>query len=42
MKHVVKGFADHSDQERILEGAFQKYVRAYWEIVRGLAAKTGA
>jgi lysophospholipase L1-like esterase len=33
-----KGFGAHSDQERILEEAFQKYVRVHWEIVRDLAA----
>jgi hypothetical protein len=34
---VLKGFATHSDQERILEEAFQKFVRAHWEIVRDLS-----
>jgi acetylornithine deacetylase/succinyl-diaminopimelate desuccinylase-like protein len=33
-----KGYGAHSDQERILEEAFQKYVRVHWEIVRDLAA----
>jgi acetylornithine deacetylase/succinyl-diaminopimelate desuccinylase-like protein len=38
---VLKGFAAHSDQERILEDAFHKFDRAHWEIVRELA-KNGA
>jgi len=33
-----KGFGAHSDQERILEEAFQQFVRVHWEIVRELAA----
>ena len=33
-----KGFGAHSDQERILEDAFQQFVRVHWEIVRDLAA----
>jgi acetylornithine deacetylase/succinyl-diaminopimelate desuccinylase-like protein len=32
------GFGAHSDQERILEDAFQTFVRVHFEIVRGLAA----
>ena len=35
---AAKGFGAHSDQERILEEAFQQYVRAHWQIVRELAA----
>ena len=35
---AAKGFGAHSDQERILEAAFQQYVRAHWEIVKELAA----
>ncbi len=37
-----KGFGAHSDQERILEEALQKFVRFHWEIVLNLAkAQTG-
>ena len=32
------GFGAHGDQERILEEAFQTFVRVHFEIVRGLAA----
>lgn len=32
------GFGAHSDQERILEEAFHRFVRVQWEIVRDLAA----
>lgn len=32
-----KGFGAHSDQERILEEALQKFVRFHWEIVLNLA-----
>jgi acetylornithine deacetylase/succinyl-diaminopimelate desuccinylase-like protein len=35
---AAKGFGAHSDQERILEAAFQQFVRAHWEIVKELAA----
>lgn len=35
---AAKGFGAHSDQERILEEAFQQFVRAHWEIVHDLAA----
>ena len=34
------GYGAHSDQERILEEAFQSFVRAHFEIVRDLAATT--
>ena len=34
------GYGAHSDQERILEEAFQSFVRAHYEIVRDLAATT--
>jgi acetylornithine deacetylase/succinyl-diaminopimelate desuccinylase-like protein len=34
-----KGFGAHSDQERILEEAFFKFVRFHWDIVHELAAK---
>jgi hypothetical protein len=33
-----KGFGAHSDQERILEEALNKFVRFHWEIVASLAA----
>jgi len=33
----ARGFGAHSDQERILEEAFQQFVRVHWEIVRDLA-----
>ena len=32
------GFGAHSDQERILEESFQKFVRVHFEIARDLAA----
>ncbi len=35
---AAKGFGAHSDQERILEDAFEKFVRVHFEIVRDLAA----
>jgi acetylornithine deacetylase/succinyl-diaminopimelate desuccinylase-like protein len=35
---AAKGFGAHSDQERILEDAFQQFVRVHWEIVRDVAA----
>ena len=31
------GFGKHSDQERILEEAFHRFVRVHWEIVKDLA-----
>ena len=34
-----KGFGPHSDQERILETEFQRYVRFYYEVVRDVAGK---
>jgi hypothetical protein len=34
----VKGFGMHSDQERLLEAEFQRFVRLNWEVVTGLAA----
>ncbi|HTV02667.1 MAG TPA: M20/M25/M40 family metallo-hydrolase [Luteitalea sp.] len=34
------GYGAHSDQERILEEAFQSFVRAHFEIVRDLSATT--
>lgn len=34
----VKGFGMHSDQERLLESEFQRFVRLNWAIVTGLAA----
>ena len=33
----VRGFGMHSDQERLLEAEFQRFVRLYWEIVTRLA-----
>lgn len=33
----VKGFGMHSDQERLLEAEFQRFVRLNWEAVRRLA-----
>lgn len=33
----VKGFGMHSDQERLLESEFQRFVRFNWEVVNGLA-----
>jgi hypothetical protein len=32
-----KGFSKHSDQERILEEAFHRFIRAHWQIVKDLA-----
>jgi hypothetical protein len=32
-----KGFGAHSDQERILEEALNKFVRFSWEVVSNLA-----
>jgi hypothetical protein len=34
-----KGFGAHSDQERILEEAFYKFVRFNWDVAISLAAK---
>ena len=34
-----KGFGAHSDQERILEESFYKFVRFNWDVVVTLAAK---
>jgi len=34
----VKGFGMHSDQERLLESEFQRFVRLNWAVVTGLAA----
>jgi len=34
----VKGFGMHSDQERLLESEFQRFVRLNWALVTGLAA----
>jgi acetylornithine deacetylase/succinyl-diaminopimelate desuccinylase-like protein len=34
---VAKGFAAHSDQERILEEAVYRHVQFFWEAVRGIA-----
>jgi acetylornithine deacetylase/succinyl-diaminopimelate desuccinylase-like protein len=34
---VAKGFAAHSDQERILEEAVYKHVQFFWEVVGGIA-----
>jgi acetylornithine deacetylase/succinyl-diaminopimelate desuccinylase-like protein len=34
---VAKGFASHSDQERILEEAVYKHVQFFWEAVKGIA-----
>jgi len=34
---TAKGFAEHSDQERILEEAVYKHVQFFWEAVRGIA-----
>ncbi|BCS35516.1 hypothetical protein TBR22_A47470 [Luteitalea sp. TBR-22] len=34
---VQLGFGAHSDQERILEAAFQQFVRVHWDSVRALA-----
>jgi hypothetical protein len=34
----VKGIGMHSDQERLLEAEFQRFVRLNWEIVQRLAA----
>lgn len=36
---AAKGFGSHSDQERILEDAFQRFVAVHWEIVRELARR---
>jgi acetylornithine deacetylase/succinyl-diaminopimelate desuccinylase-like protein len=33
----TKGFGAHSDQERILESEFQRYVRFYYDVVSELA-----
>ena len=38
---AAKGFGAHSDQERILEDSFQRFVEAHWQIVRGLASAAG-
>jgi hypothetical protein len=35
---VQRGFGAHSDQERILESAFQQFVRVHGDAVRALAA----
>lgn len=35
----VKGFGMHSDQERLLEREFQRFVRLNWAIVSGLARR---
>ena len=32
------GYGMHSDQERLLESEFQRFVRLNWEIVTALAA----
>jgi acetylornithine deacetylase/succinyl-diaminopimelate desuccinylase-like protein len=37
MEDGPKGFWAHSDQERILETEFQRYVRFYFDIVRDVA-----
>jgi acetylornithine deacetylase/succinyl-diaminopimelate desuccinylase-like protein len=34
-----KGFWAHSDQERILESEFQRYVRFYYDVVRDIAGR---
>src|SRR5262245_3330693 len=34
-----KGFGAHSDQERILESEFQRYVRFYFDVVREIAGR---
>ena len=35
-----KGFWAHSDQERILESEFQRYVRFYFDVVREVAGRS--
>jgi acetylornithine deacetylase/succinyl-diaminopimelate desuccinylase-like protein len=34
-----EGFWAHSDQERLLESEFQRYVRLYFDVVRAVAAR---
>jgi acetylornithine deacetylase/succinyl-diaminopimelate desuccinylase-like protein len=36
---ALKGFAAHSDQERILEEALYKFVQFNWEVATAVAAK---
>ena len=33
-----KGFAAHSDQERILESELTRFLRFYWDTIQSLAA----
>jgi hypothetical protein len=37
VEDASKGFAQHSDQERILEEALYKFVQFNWEVATGLA-----
>jgi acetylornithine deacetylase/succinyl-diaminopimelate desuccinylase-like protein len=39
MEDGPKGFWAHSDQERILESEFQRYVRFYYDVIRDVAAR---
>jgi len=36
---AAKGFGRHSDQERMLEDALDKFVRFNWDVVTALAGK---
>jgi len=38
---TAKGFAMHSDQERILDEAVYKHVRFFWEAVTAIAGQAG-
>jgi acetylornithine deacetylase/succinyl-diaminopimelate desuccinylase-like protein len=38
VEDAVLGFGSHSDQERILEAEFHRFVRLHWDIVIALAA----
>jgi acetylornithine deacetylase/succinyl-diaminopimelate desuccinylase-like protein len=39
MEDGAKGFAQHSDQERILVSEFHRFLRFYWDVVVNVAAR---
>jgi hypothetical protein len=38
IEDAPKGFAAHSDQERILESELTRFLRYYWQTVHSLAS----
>ncbi len=41
MEDAAKGFAAHSDQERILVNELNRFLRFYWDAVTAIAGKVG-